>query len=94
MMNYSANKCIECTVKQWELLKKYTKEQISNFTPAQFRDVIKASGWVLHENIDGRTISLVPRYLHDVASNGISHYGGYALMKNLKAFFGKSNSSS
>ena len=70
-----------------ELLKKYSKEQIMNFTPTKFRDVIKASGWVLHENIDGRSISLVPRYLHDVASNGISHYGGYALMKNLKAFF-------
>ncbi len=47
------------------------------------------NGWVLHENIDMKTVSLVPRFLHDKAQGGISHMGGYALAKFLKTHMGK-----
>lgn len=48
--------------------------------------IIKYSknGWVMHENIDMKTISLVPRTLHDTMQGGISHLGGYSLATYLK----------
>ena len=45
-----------------------------------------SNGYVLHENLDMYTISLVPRNLHDVNAGGISHYGGYALAKYYREY--------
>lgn len=51
-------------------------------------DLISKSDWVLHENLDLKTVSLVPRYLHDAAEDGVKHYGGVGLAKYLKNYFG------
>lgn len=48
----------------------------------------RSNGFVLHENIDMQTISLVPRTLHDTIEGGYSHLGGYSLAKYVKAHMG------
>ena len=50
--------------------------------------LIQRSDWVLHENIDMQTITLVPRSVHDKAEGGIAHMGGFALAKFLKSHMG------
>ena len=48
----------------------------------------RSNGFVLHENIDMQTITLVPRTLHDTIEGGFSHMGGVALAKYVKAHMG------
>lgn len=48
----------------------------------------RSNGFVLHENIDMQTITLVPRTLHDTIEGGFSHMGGVALAKHVKAHMG------
>jgi len=47
-------------------------------------DIIQKSDYVLHENLDGKTITLVLRSVHDKAKGGIAHMGGYGLIKYIK----------
>ena len=47
------------------------------------------NGWVMHENIDMKTITLVPRALHDVAKGGIAHMGGFGLAGYVKNHMGQ-----
>ena len=46
------------------------------------------NGWVMHENIDMESITLVPRWLHDKNIGGISHMGGVGLHKFVKSHMG------
>ncbi len=46
---------------------------------------MRSNGWVLHENIDMKSITLVPRNVHDIVEGGISHFGGYGIAKHLKS---------
>ena len=48
----------------------------------------RSNGFVLHENIDMRTVTLVTRELHDTMEGGFSHMGGVALAKYVKAHMG------
>lgn len=54
---------------------------LEDMLPEDLVSIIQKSDWVLHENIDMRTVSLVPRILHDKGIGGIGHMGGYALAK-------------
>ncbi|MDI9243200.1 hypothetical protein [Fusibacillus kribbianus] len=47
--------------------------------------IIQQSDWVMHENIDLATITLVPRSIHNVVEGGIAHMGGVGLAKYLKS---------
>ena len=44
--------------------------------------------FVLHENIDMKTVTLVPRALHDTIEGGFAHMGGVALAEYVKAHMG------
>ncbi len=57
---------------------------LEDITPKKLVEIIKGSDWVLHENIDLTTVTLVKKYLHNVSWGGVAHYGGYALAKDLK----------
>lgn len=46
------------------------------------------NGYVLHENLDMKTITLVARELHDTVEGGIAHMGGYSIAKYVKAHMG------
>ena len=48
----------------------------------------KDNGWVLHENIDMKTITLVAREVHDSVQGGITHMGGFGLAKYVKTHMG------
>lgn len=48
-------------------------------------DIIQKSDWVMHENIDMKTITLVPSSIH----KGISHMGGRGLAKYVKMHMGQ-----
>lgn len=48
----------------------------------------RSNGFVFHENIDMKTITLAPRSLHDTIEGGFSHMGGYSLAKYVKAHMG------
>lgn len=43
------------------------------------------NGWVMHENIDMKTITLVPRALHEE----VSHMGGFGLAGHVKTHMGQ-----
>ena len=51
---------------------------------SKLKTIIQNSEYVMHENIDLKTITLVTRNLHDKGVGGASHYGGKALMEHLK----------
>ena len=52
-------------------------------------DIIQSSDYVLHENIDLATVTLVSRAIHDKANEtGVAHMGGYGLAKYLKEHMG------
>lgn len=63
---------------------------LQTIEPDDIVDIIKtrSNGFVLHENIDMKTITLVPRHLHDTLEGGFSHMGGYSLAKYVKAHMG------
>ena len=58
--------------------------ELEDLMPKDIVKIIKNSDWVMHENIDMITITLVPRVLHE----GLSHMGGYGLAKFLKYHMG------
>ena len=51
-----------------------------------YQEIIAKSQYVIHESIDGKTVSLVLRELHDKVGGyvGVSHYGGFALKNYIK----------
>lgn len=61
---------------------------LEDMLPEDLVSIIQKSDWVLHENIDMRTVSLVPGILHDKGIGGIGHMGGYALAKYIKEHMG------
>ena len=61
---------------------------LEDMEPEKLKDIIQKSDWVLHENIDLETITLVPEAIHSVAEGGISHMGGVGLVKYLKSHMG------
>ena len=65
-------------------------ETIQTIEAEALVDIIqtRSNGFVLHENIDMQTITLVPRTLHDTIEGGFSHMGGVALAKYVKAHMG------
>ena len=62
--------------------------ELESMEPEKIVDIIRKSDWVLHENIDLKTVTLVSRSLHDKAEGGIAHMGGFALAKYLKEHMG------
>ena len=57
--------------------------------PHQLVTIIQKSDYVLHENIDGKTVTLVLRSLHDKTNEtGIPHMGGVALMNYVREHMG------
>lgn len=65
--------------------------ELEDVLPEKIVSIIRDSknGWVLHENIDMKTITLVPRELHDFAKGGIAHMGGFGLVGYVKSYMGK-----
>ena len=63
---------------------------IESATPDDLVDIIQDSsnGWVMHENIDMETITLVARSVHDSARGGITHMGGFSLVGYMKTHMG------
>lgn len=66
------------------------KLNIEDALPEDIVSIVRtrSNGWVMHENIDLKTITLVPRTLHDSFSGGISHMGGFALVGYVKNHMG------
>jgi Ca2+/Na+ antiporter len=67
------------------------KLSIDDALPEDLVSIIrtKSNGWVMHENIDMKTITLVPRALHDAAEGGVSHMGGFSLAGYVKTHMGQ-----
>ena len=65
-------------------------KNLETITPNQLVKIIqtRSNGFVLHENIDMTTITLVPRALHDTMEGGYYHMGGFRLAEYLKAHMG------
>lgn len=59
---------------------------LEELTPRQLLEIIrdKEGEWVLHENIDLVSITLVKKSIHTAAEGGAAHYGGFALAQDLK----------
>ena len=57
---------------------------LEDMMPEDLISIIQRSDWVLHENIDMRSVTLVPRELH----KKISHMGGFGLYKFIKSHMG------
>lgn len=58
---------------------------LENLTPKRLATLIQNNKeWVLHENIDLISVTLVKRVLHDKGIGGAAHTGGFALAKYLK----------
>lgn len=64
---------------------KRTNIDLEDMEPEKLVDIIRKSDWVLHENPDMQSISLVSRAIH----KEIKHMGGYGLAKNLKYHMGR-----
>lgn len=65
-----------------------TGKELEDLEATALVDIIQKSDFVLHENLDLQTITLVARKVHDKALGGISHMGGYALAKFMKENMG------
>lgn len=67
------------------------EDALENTSSNKILNIIKESEYVLHENSDLVTVSLVPRALHDKANGyfGASHMGGASLEAYVKNHFGK-----
>ena len=57
---------------------------LEDLMPEDLVSIIQKSDWVVHENIDMKSITLVPRNIHEE----ISHMGGVGLAKFLKSHMG------
>ena len=55
-------------------------KELEDITADGLVDIIQKSDWVMHENLDLKTITLVPRALHDK----VKHLGGFAIAKHIK----------
>lgn len=55
-------------------------KELEEITADGLVDIIQKSDWVMHENLDLKTITLVPRALHDK----VKHLGGFAIAKHIK----------
>ena len=64
---------------------KNSSVDLEDMMPEDLVSIIQKSDWVIHENIDLMTITLVPRAAHE----GLSHMGGVGLAKYLKGHMGK-----
>lgn len=58
---------------------------IQNLKASELKKIIEKSDWTLHENIDMKTVTLVPTEMH----KEIRHMGGVGLAKHVKAHMGK-----
>ncbi len=67
---------------------KYSIDEIDAISNSSLISIIKDSDYVLHENIDLKTITLVSRTVHDKAIGGVSHMGGFALRDYMKEHMG------
>ncbi|MCH5256165.1 MAG: hypothetical protein J1D87_02685 [Lachnospiraceae bacterium] len=65
-----------------------TGKELEDIESTALVDIIQKSDFVLHENLDLQTITLVARKVHDKALGGIAHMGGYALAKFMKENMG------
>lgn len=63
---------------------------LETIEPADIVKLVKnrSNGFVFHENVDMKTITLVPRSLHDTIEGGFSHMGGVGVAKYVKAHMG------
>lgn len=61
---------------------------LENIEAKKLVDIIQKSDFVLHENLDLMTITLVARKVHDKSLDGVAHMGGYALAKYIKEKMG------
>ena len=61
-----------------------SSKELEDMLPDDIVTIIQKSDWVMHENIDKLTISLVPRAFHEE----IKHMGGVGLAKFLKNHMG------
>lgn len=61
-----------------------TGKDLEDLSPKKIVSIIQGSDWVLHENIDKVSISLVPRAIHEE----IRHMGGVGLAKFIKSHMG------
>ncbi len=68
---------------------KETGTELEDMEASKLVDIIQKSDFVMHENLDLETITLVARKVHDKAIGGIAHMGGYALAKFIKEEIGK-----
>ena len=87
----------EMLLKKWKknpsLVPESIKEMLGdsglNISKSDLKRIIEKSDWVLHENIDLKTVTLVPKTLHNKSGElGIGHMGGVALAKHLKSHMG------
>ena len=62
--------------------------ELEDLMPEDLVEIIRKSDWVLHENVDLKTVTLVARKVHDFAKGGVFHMGGYGLAKYLKEHMG------
>ena len=57
---------------------------LEEMMPKDLVNIIKTSDYVIHENIDGITVSLVSRTMHEK----VSHTGGVSIAKHVKSVLG------
>ena len=67
---------------------KSVAETLEDITDYKMYQIIQGSSYVLHESCDLKTITLVPRALHDKGIGGVSHMGGVSLAKYVKEHMG------
>ncbi len=60
-------------------------KDINTIEPDELSIIIQKSDWTMHENIDMKTITLVPSKIH----SALKHMGGYGLAKYLKFNMGR-----
>lgn len=63
---------------------------IETIEPTDIVKIVKnrSNGFVFHENVDMKTITLAPRSLHDTIEGGFAHMGGVGVAKYVKAHMG------
>lgn len=69
---------------------KNSGKELEDISANDLKTIIQKSDFVLHENLDMKTVTLVDRSVHDKALGGISHLGGFAVAKYIKNQIGKS----
>lgn len=64
------------------------EKTLEDLTSYKMFKIIENSSYVLHENIDLITVSLVPNILHTSRFGGVSHMGGRALAEYIRVHMG------